>query len=221
MKATAKKKRCNPGVLLSILLPLLLPSCGLESPRLDRRQGTQGGTADDGNPSAGGSPEADRPSPDPPGVLDDDVSPGGPGDLDDKDCRDDWKEFPWARKGEDECTKCWTCPGVGFLPGAAFVACKIDGKCYRFATTDNCNYEHYPPGSPVMPVLPPRDPNLYCRKDGVNYTYFVCRINGEKHYFQTVDGTHYYDKAAQQNNMIGNVADNLPILGGCPDKEAK
>lgn len=133
------------------------------------------------------------------------------------DCRDDWKEFPWTRKGENECTKCWTCPGEGFLPGAAFVACKFGDECYRFATTDNCNYVNFPRGSGALPST--RDPDLYCRKDGPNYTYFVCRKDGDKVPFQTVDGTHYYDKEENSGDLVGNVADILPIIGGCPDKQ--
>jgi len=130
------------------------------------------------------------------------------------DCRDDYKEFPWKRETKNECTKCWDCPGEGFLPGMAFVACKIDNKCYRFATVNNCDYDLCPKGNCVLPT---HSDSVYCRKDGINYTYFICRVNGVKYTFQTVNAVNYYDKAERLLDMVGNVADVLPIVGGCSD----
>ncbi len=131
-----------------------------------------------------------------------------------RDCRLDYPEFPWHKTTKNECNKCWTCMGEGFLPGMAFVACKIENKCYRFATVDNCNYNLCPKGNCSFFSLR-KDPSVWCRKDGRNYTYYVCRVNGKKFRFQTVNAVNYYDKAERMNDFIGLVADYLPIIGGC------
>ena len=156
--------------------------------------------------------------------LDDMESPAGPDELSytqdkaveggQRDCRLDYPEFPWHKTTKNECNKCWTCMGEGFLPGMAFVACKIEGKCYRFATVDNCNYNLCPKGKCSFFTLK-KDPQAWCRKDGRNYTYYVCRVNGKKVRFQTVNAVNYYDKAERMNDFIGLVADYLPIIGGC------
>jgi hypothetical protein len=133
-------------------------------------------------------------------------APGG-------DCRSEWPEYPWLKQDANECTKCYTCPMVGVLPGAAFVACKINNRCYRFATVDNCNYYNHPKGSAGFPQA---NNQLYCRKDGANYSHFVCRVEGQSFDFQTMDATHY--RPASPDNMVGKVADNIPFLDamGCP-----
>jgi len=133
------------------------------------------------------------------------------------DCRDDWPEFPWTREHEEECNKCWTCAGEGFVPGLAFVACRIEGKCYRFATVNNCDYENFPRGGGL---LPSHDSDVYCRKDHVNYTYFSCRVGLEKHVFQTTDAVHYYSEKDKKGDLVFGVAGVLPIPGGCFDKTA-
>jgi hypothetical protein len=219
-------------VLLGGALLIMLKGCG-NSPRVTMPAGNEQAAADAASSAAGGLENPSVPSatggaparPQPaqaapvpnfgalsamsaqPGMT---AQPGSG-----RDCRDDWKEFPWTRKGQNECTKCWTCKGEGFLPGMSYVACKIEDKCYRFATMNNCDYNLFPHNS-IFPAQ--RDENLYCRKDGPNYSYFVCRVNGKKYPFQTVDGSHYYDKTANSGNMVGNVADVLPIIGGCMDK---
>ena len=133
-----------------------------------------------------------------------------------RDCRDDWSEFPWKKEAATECTKCWECKGEGFLPGMAFVACKLgNNQCYRFATANNCDYENFPRNKGLLPV---RDPTKYCRKDHKNYTFFHCEVDGNKYIFQTVDATHYYNSADKQGDIVAGVASVLPIPGGCADK---
>ncbi len=130
-----------------------------------------------------------------------------------RDCRDDYPEVPWTRTGRNECSKCYGCPAEGFLPGVAFVTCKVGDRCFRFATVDNCNYDLCARGSCTLPA---HDPAAYCRKDGRNYTYFICHVDGQRFEFQTVDGTHYHD-TVEQPDPIGDVAGGLPIPGGCTD----
>ena len=132
------------------------------------------------------------------------------------DCRDDWPAYPWVKQAATECTKCWTCPSVGFLPGMAFVACKIGDQCFRFATVDNCNYENFPANTADM--LPVHDASAYCKKDYKNYTFFDCYVNGARYIFETVDAEHYTNFADDQGNIINQVASTLPIPGGCAVK---
>ena len=130
------------------------------------------------------------------------------------DCRDSYPEIPWTWQHGSECAKCYDCPAEGLLPGVAFITCKIDQHCYRFATVDNCNYDLCPSGSCALPA---HDPAAYCRKDGVNYTYFVCRLDQQLRPFQTVNGTNYFQKSDVAGDPVYDVADTLPILGGCVD----
>jgi hypothetical protein len=128
------------------------------------------------------------------------------------DCRDDFPQIPWTRRFESECSKCYDCPPEGLLPGVAFITCKIGAECYRFATVDNCNYDLCPPGGCVLPV---HDPTAYCRKDGINYTYFMCRLAGQLLPFQTVNGTNYFHKSDVLGDVAHDVADTLELPGGC------
>jgi len=137
-----------------------------------------------------------------------------PDPLPTSDCRDHYPQIPWTREFDNECSKCYDCPGEGVLPGIAFITCRIDGQCYRFATVDNCNYDLCPSGSCTFPV---HDEMAFCRKDGINYTYFVCRINHKLRPFQTVNATNYFEKSDVAGNMAYDVADALPIVGGCVD----
>ncbi len=134
-----------------------------------------------------------------------------------RDCREDYKEYPWTGQTKNECSECPNCPGEGFMPGIAFLACKIEGKCYRFATILECNFDLCPKGSCL---LPQHNDNIYCRKDGINITYFICRINGVKYTFQTLDGTYYFDKAERGQDIVTAVADSLPlpVPAGCEDQ---
>ena len=169
--------------------------------------GAGGVLANAGNIAQGGAPITGTPT----SSLASGATPGG------KDCRDDWPEYPWKKQAATECTKCWTCKGEGFLPGMAFVACKVGDQCFRYATDNNCDYENFPRGGGLLPV---HDPNNYCRKDYKNYTFFDCHVNGQRYIFETVDAEHYSNFADDQANIVNQVASNLPIPGGCAIKSS-
>ena len=138
------------------------------------------------------------------------------------DCRDDYPTYGWQKTTDNECSKVkgWMVGAGGMdgvLPSMAFVTCKINGVCMRFATMNNCDYNYWPPGSVGLPVA--RDDTKYCRKDYKNYTFFRCHINGQVFIGQTTDATSYQDYSQRQGNIVNEVAANLPLNEGCPNKD--
>ena len=138
------------------------------------------------------------------------------------DCRDDYPTYGWQRSTDNECSKVkgWMVGAGGMdgvLPSMAFVTCRINGVCMRFATMNNCDYNYWPPGSIGVPVA--KDETKYCRKDYKNYTFFRCHINGQPFIGQTTDATSYQDYSQRQGNIVNAVAASLPLNEGCPNKD--